>query len=139
MKYKIVIGLSFLTLGVLINSCENKTTPLPAASTPTFACSQASDTVGLTYSSGTNTMQAIINVQCGVTGANGPSCHGPHGASSYDYSTYSGIQINYTNGTLYQALFASNFADHMPKTPQPGWDNCMLAQFKAWINAGCPQ
>jgi hypothetical protein len=127
MKAKIVTGLFLLTLVVLINSCENKTTPLPA----TFACSQASDTIGLTY---TNTMQAIINVQCGVSN---PSCHAHHGASGYDYTTYAGIDANYLNGLLYQGLFGNS--PRMPLTPQVGWDACTLAKFKAWMDAGCPQ
>jgi hypothetical protein len=129
MKAKIILGFVLLTLVGLIYSCENKTTPLPS----TFACSQASDTLSLTY---TNTMQAIINVQCGVGNS---SCHAPHGASGYDYTTYTGIYDNYKNGSLYQALFVKNYPNPMPKTQEAGWDPCILAQFKAWYDAGCPQ
>jgi hypothetical protein len=95
------------------------------------------DTTHLTYSSGTNTMQGIINIQCGTANA---SCHSPGSISTYDYSTYAGIDANYQNGLLYMALFGNGASvPQMPLTPQTGWDQCTLNKFKAWIDQGCPQ
>jgi len=130
MKTKFIIGSILLLAVIIINSCEDKTA-VPAISNSLTNC----DTARLTYSSDSNTMQAIINVQCGASNS---SCHAPHGASGYDYSTYAGIDANYTNGLLYGSLFGS--LPRMPLTPQPGWDpSCMLPKFKAWMNRGCPQ
>lgn len=130
MKIKFLFGVLILSLVIIINSCEDKQGATPSTSVP-----NSCDTTSLTYSSGANTMQAIINVQCAT---NNTSCHSPNSVSRYDYSTYAGIYSNYQNGMLYGALFGN--LPHMPLTPQPGWDpSCMLPKFKAWINAGCPQ
>ncbi len=130
MKTKIFVGLLFLSAIVIINSCENK----QAAVAP-VSFSSSCDTVNLTFSSDSNTMQAIINVQCGVSNN---SCHSPSGASGYDYSTYAGIYANYQNGLLYGSLFGN--LPRMPLTQQAGWDpSCMLPKFQAWMNRGCPQ
>ena len=132
MKTKLIIGSLLLLAVIIINSCENKEAALPSVAAN---LSSSCDTTNLTYSSGSNTMQAIINVQCG---AGNTSCHAPHGASGYDYSTYAGIDANYSNGLLYSALFGS--LKNMPLTPQPGWDpSCMMPKFKAWMDSGCPQ
>jgi len=131
MKTKIIVGFLILSSVIIINSCENKEGALPPVKLSISSC----DTAKLTYSSDSNTMQAIINVQCGV---NNSSCHSYGGASGYDYSTYQGIYANYQNGLLYQGLFGN--LPRMPLTPQPGWDpNCMLPKFQVWINRGCPQ
>ncbi len=130
MKAKMVIGFAILLLIVLINSCENKTTPLPTGT----GCPDNSDTANLTYSSGTNTMKAIVDVQCQT---NNSSCHSPGGASRFDYSTYAILDSNYKNGSLYQGLFGNQ--TRMPLVPQPGWDQCTLSKFGAWIKRGCPQ
>ncbi len=130
MKTKFFVGLLFFSAIVVINSCENK----QAAVAPVMV-SNSCDTTNLTYSSGSNTMQAIINVQCGATMR---SCHGSGSISGYDYSTYAGIYSNYQNGLLYGALFGN--LPRMPLTAQSGWDpSCMLPKFKAWMDAGCPQ
>lgn len=132
MKYFIKVTLLLLPLLIII-SCENERSPVQPAIIP-VTC----DTLGLTYSSGYNSMQSIINVQCGV---NNNSCHSPMGQSGYDYSTYTGIYTNYQNGLLYSALFGSysKSSNAMPKVQQPGWNTCILAKFKAWIDLGCPQ
>jgi hypothetical protein len=133
MKAKLVVGFIFLWVVIIINSCENK------QGVPPVEVILCSDTNKLTYSSDTNSMQAIINVQCGV---NNNSCHSPYGASGYDYSTYAGIYANYQNGLLYQALFGGGAqVPQMPLTAQAGWtsDPCLKAKFKAWIDQGCPQ
>lgn len=115
----------------LLYSCENKSIPVPATVVPANC-----DTLSLTYSSGSNTMKPIIDAQCG-TGNDG--CHSPR--TSYDFTTYAGIDIYYKNGTLYSCL-VNGSPYVMPKTPQPGWSDssaCMLGKFKAWMNAGAPQ
>jgi hypothetical protein len=128
MKIKFIFGAIILATVLIINACENKEV---TEATPVSNC----DTSKLTYSSDSNSMQAIINVQCG---ANNTSCHSANSSSGYNYTTYSGIYANYTNGLLYGALFGS--LPRMPLTAQPGWDpSCMLPKFKAWINRGCPQ
>jgi len=130
MKNKFIAGLILLVIVFAINSCENK-----QASIPSTAVASSCDTINLTYSSGSNTMVAIINVQCGVANT---SCHSPNSASGYDYSTYGGIYTNYKSGLLYGSLFGN--LPRMPKIQQSGWDPaCMLPKFKAWMDAGCPQ
>jgi hypothetical protein len=129
MKIKFIVGSIVLLVVILINACEDKQATLPST-----ALVSNCDTTGLTYSSGSNTMQAIINTQCGATNT---SCHSTGSISGYDYSSYSGIDANYKNGLLYSALFGS--LKNMPLTPQSGWDpSCMLPKFKAWMDLGCP-
>ena len=130
MKIKFIAGITILLSVLIINACEDKAVT-PVLNTTLTNC----DTTRLTYSSDSNTMVAIINVQCGASNS---SCHAPHGASGYDYSTYAGIYFNYSNGLLNGALFGN--LPRMPLTAQPGWDpSCMLPKFKAWMNRGCPQ
>lgn len=130
MKTRFIFSIVTLLAVFFVYSCENKkVTPVAPACT--------ADTVKITYNSGSNTMVAIINTQCGV---NNNSCHAPGGASGYDYSGYDGIYRNYENGLLYNGLFGS--LHNMPLVPQPGWSDsgaCMLEKFKAWINQGCPK
>jgi len=130
MKIRFIVSSIILLTVIVINSCEDKQGAVPA----TVVLSNC-DTTKLTYSSDSNTMQTIINVQCGV---NNQSCHSYGGASGYDYSTYAGIYANYQNGLLAGALFGN--LPRMPLTPQAGWDpSCMLPKFKAWMDRGCPQ
>lgn len=129
MKIRFIASATILLAIIFIYSCEDKKVTPAAPSCTT-------DTATITYNSGSNTMVAIINTQCGV---NNNSCHSPGGASVYDYSTYSGIDANYKNGLLYSGLFGS--LHNMPLTPQPGWSDsgsCMLDKFKAWMDQGCP-
>jgi hypothetical protein len=137
-KAKFIIGLILLLAVVIINSCENKQAALPPVKAAVSNC----DTIKLTYSSDSNTMQAIINVQCGVSSSN-TSCHstsGTGGYAGYDFTTYSGIYAQYQNGNLLAALFGNgNSVPQMPLVQQPGWDPCILSKFKAWIDLGCPQ
>lgn len=124
-------ALTALAIALLIYSCENKSIPVPVVSVPS-GC----DTNSVTFSSGTNTLQPIINAQCGT---NNNSCHSAR--TAYNYTTYAGVFANYQNGTLKSCLFQGT-PFSMPQTPQPGWSDssgCMLAKFKAWINAGAPQ
>ncbi len=130
MKTRFILSAIVLLAVIIIYSCEDKQGAVPA----TVKLSNC-DTTKLTYSSDSNTMQAIINVQCGVNNA---SCHSYGSASGYDYSTYSGIYANYQNGLLAGALFGN--LPRMPLTSQAGWDpSCMLPKFKAWMDRGCPQ
>ena len=130
MKTKFLAVIMLSAMVFVINSCENK-----QVAPPVTGIASGCDTTSLTYSSGSNTMHAIINVQCGVSSN---SCHSPGGASGFDYSTYQGIYANYQNGTLYGSLFGN--LPRMPLSPQLGWDPaCMLPKFKAWMNQGCPQ
>ncbi len=133
MKTKIFVGIIILLSVLIINACENKQAVAPLILSP---C--AEDTLRVTYSSDSNTMQAIINVQCGV---NNSSCHpAGGGASGYDYSTYAGIDANYKSGLLYSALFGNGSSvPKMPLSPTSTWDQCTLTKFKAWIDQGCPQ
>lgn len=132
MKTKLIVGLGILFAVVLINACENKRAPAPL----TIEIPNSCDTTNLTYSSGSNTMQAIINVQCGATLT---SCHSPGSISGYDYTRYATIYANYQKGWLYSTIFQGT-PNAMPKIAQPGWgDPCMMAKFRAWIRQGCPQ
>lgn len=129
MKTRFTLSSIVLLAVIVIYSCEDKKV------TPVAAACHA-DTVTITYNSGSNTMVAIINTQCGTTNT---SCHSPNSASGYDYSGYSGIDANYNNGSLYQGLFGN--LPRMPLIPQPGWSDsgsCMLEKFKAWMDQGCP-
>jgi hypothetical protein len=128
MKIRLIVGSIVLLVVILINACEDKVVA------PVMGLSNC-DTTNLTYNSDSNTMIAIVNVQCGATST---SCHSSGSISGYDYSTYAGIYSNYQNGLLYGALFGT--LPRMPLTPQAGWDpSCMLPKFKAWMNRGCPQ
>ncbi|HTB31653.1 MAG TPA: hypothetical protein VK808_06485 [Bacteroidia bacterium] len=133
MKTKFIVGILLLSAVIVINSCENKQGAAPVMA------AVCNDTNKLTYSSDSNSMQAIINVQCGTSNT---SCHSTNSYSGYDYTTYAGIYANYQSGLLYQALFGNGSqVPVMPLTPQAGWttDPCLLAKFKAWIDQGCPQ
>jgi hypothetical protein len=130
MKTKFIVGIIVLLSVILINACENKQAVAPL----TVAVPNSCDTTNLTYSSGTNTMQAIINVQCGTSNT---QCHSPGSISGYDYSTYAGIYSNYQHGLLYGSLFGS--LPRMPKIQQAGWDQCTIDKFRAWMDQGCPQ
>jgi hypothetical protein len=130
MKTKLVAGCIFLLAGIIINSCEDKQGAVPV-NVSVSNC----DTVKLTYTSDSNTMEAIINVQCQT---NNTQCHSSGSISGYDYSTYYGIYANYQSGLLYASLFGNGSVPAMPKVQQPGWDACVIAKFKAWINQGCP-
>jgi hypothetical protein len=135
MKTKFIVGTVLLSAVIIINSCENKQSALPV-----LPCTV--DTTKLAYASDSNTMQPIINEQCGVNN-NNPSCHGPYGTASndgYNFTTYSGIFAQYQNGNLSAALFGDGSkVPQMPLIPQPGWSACVLAKFKAWTDQGCPQ
>ena len=131
MKTKFIAACILLLAIIIINSCEDK-----QGAVPVNAVVSNCDTTKLTYSSDSNTMEAIINVQCQ---ANNTSCHAPGSYSGYDYSTYAGIYANYQNGLLYEALFGDGSSvPQMPLVQQPGWDQCDLNKFKAWIDQGCP-
>jgi hypothetical protein len=131
MKNKLIVGSILLAAVIVINSCENKQAVAPLNNNLPGSC----DTAKLTFSSDSNSMQAIINVQCGAANT---QCHSSNSISGYDYTSYYGIYSNYQNGLLYGALFGN--LPPMPKVAQPGWDpTCMLPKFKAWMNRGCPQ
>ncbi len=131
MKTKFLVGISLLFAVIIINSCENKQVVAPI----NVAVSSTCDTTNLTYNSGPNRMDTIINVQCG---ASLKSCHSPTSISGYDYTSYSVIYSNYQKGWLYSTIFQGT-PSPMPKIQQQGWDDCTKAKFKAWIDAGCPQ
>jgi hypothetical protein len=133
MRVKIFFCLTLIFFILLVNSCEDK------AAMPTVSFPSNCDTTNLTYSSGSNTMKAIIDLQCAT---NNTSCHSPSGASRSDYSFYSAALLaNCQNGSLIGSLFHGN-PNKMPLSPQPGWadsSECMLAKFKAWVNQGYKQ
>jgi hypothetical protein len=132
MKIKLIVGFCILFAVVIINSCENK-----QASAPLAVVISNCDTTNLTFSSGPNRMDSLINIQCGASNA---ACHSPGSISGYDYTLYSTIYANYKNGWLYSTIFEGT-PNAMPKTAQPDWttDPCIKAKFKAWIDQGCPQ
>lgn len=129
MKVKVYMGIILMAMALFIYSCENKSIPLPSTAVPNNC-----DTVSLTYSSGSNTMQAIINANC-ATG----NCHVPGGTAPTDYTTYATMTRYITGGqssSFWQYLFVNKT---MPLSPQPPLDACTQAKFKAWLNAGAPQ
>jgi hypothetical protein len=131
MKTKFIVGVSLLLAAIFINACENKQGAVPL----TVVIPNSCDTTNLTYSSGPNKMDSIINVQCGT---NNHSCHSPGSISGYDYTSYATIYSNYQKGWLYSSIFLGT-PTQMPKVQQPGWDQCTKDKFKAWIDLGCPQ
>jgi len=133
MKTRILFGLGLILAVIIINSCESKQAVAPINVVVPGNC----DTTKLTFSSGPNRMDSIINVQCGASLG---SCHSPSSISGYDYTSYSVIYANYQKGWLYSTIFEGT-PNPMPKTPQPGWttDPCLKDKFKAWIDQGCPQ
>ena len=131
MKTKLLIGLCLLVSLIVVNSCENKQATPPTTVVVPNSC----DTTNLTYSSGPNRMDSIISVQCG---ANNAACHSPSSISGYDYTRFNVIYSNYQKGWLYSTIFQGT-PNAMPKVQQAGWDDCVKAKFRAWINAGCPQ
>src|ERR1017187_7078257 len=98
MKTRILFGLGLIFALIISNSCENKQAVPPMNVVVPSSC----DTTNLTYSSGPNRMDTIINVQCG---ASLRSCHAPGSISGYDYTQYSVIYSNYQKGWLYSSIF----------------------------------
>jgi len=128
MRTKLIMGFCLLFAIIIINACENK-----QAVAPLVVISGSCDTTHLTYSSGSNTMQPIINTYCAINS----SCHGS-GSSFGDYTTLAGMQPNINRGWVRSDLFQGT-PHVMPKSPQPPLDACTLAKFGAWLNAGAPQ
>jgi len=134
MKNKLIAGTILLLAVVIINSCEDKEGAAPAIA---VNVPSGCDTAKLTYSSDSNTMQTIINVQCAT---NNTGCHSSGSISGYDFTSYTGIDAVYKDGLLYQALFGNGSSEpQMPQIQQAGWDQCILDKFKAWIARGCPK
>ncbi|HTB33142.1 MAG TPA: hypothetical protein VK808_14030 [Bacteroidia bacterium] len=141
MKTKVFLAMGLFGCILAINSCVNKEGVLPAGTGPGGASSglpPGCDTTGYTYSSGTKTIQAIINAQCAVVG-----CH-TAGDPGANYTTYGKLSIYATGGPaysqFYQIMFNPATTNYpMPKTPQPGWDSCTKYKIKAWLIAGAPK
>ncbi len=136
MKLKIYIGFTICVMVEFFYACENKTAPVPVPIISSGAC----DSLHVTYSSGSNNIKPIIDLECGTSNS---SCHSPGGASGYDYSSYSagGLQTVYSKGWLFSVLFEGTPV-RMPLVPQAGWNDssaCMLAKLKNWIDNGIPQ
>ena len=128
MRIKTGIGLLMIAAVLIINSCENKSVPVPSG------VPAGCDTSDLTYSSGNNMMQPIINAHCATA-----NCHVPGGTAPTDYTTYSSLQTYATGGQsslFWQYLFVNKT---MPLSPQPSLDVCTQVKFKAWLNADAPQ
>ncbi|HXP50195.1 MAG TPA: hypothetical protein VN922_09590 [Bacteroidia bacterium] len=136
MRNKIFVAIALLSSILAINSCVNKEGILPVATGPA-GLPPGCDTAGYTYSSGSKTIQAIINAQCAVVG-----CHTP-GDPGKPFTTYGKMSIYVSGGAssqFYQIMFnpATQYYP-MPKTPQAGWDSCTKYKIKAWLLAGAPQ
>jgi hypothetical protein len=139
MKIKFWAPLLVLIVVVGMIACEKKI-GAPAGQN---GLPKGCDTAKITYSSGTNTIKPIIDAQCGTGNS---SCHASHGASGWDFSSYSSIQAQgqFTGGVTspaYTSLFGGK-PNQMPQTPQPGWSDsssCMLYKLKQWILTGTPQ
>ena len=122
---KIPLGILLLVFIITINSCEKNTAqPAPV---PT-GC----DTANLTY---TNSMQMLINLNCGSYNT---SCHSA-GADHGDFSNYASLQHDASGGEqslFYRYIFIQK---KMPIPPELPLDACTSAKFKAWLLAGAPQ
>jgi hypothetical protein len=129
MKVRVIAGFVLLVSVLFINSCENNSA-VPSSSLP-GTC----DTAALTYSSGPNKMQTVINTYCAISG-----CHVPGGGGGApDYTSYSNLSL-YASGKqgslFWQYLFVNQT---MPLSPQPPLTSCNQNKFKAWLSAGAPQ
>jgi hypothetical protein len=123
---KVLLGIIFLFFIITTNSCE-KNISQPAAIPP--GC----DTANLTY---TNSMQVIINVNCGSFNT---SCHAPGITGRGDFSNYASMQTYISGGEtslFWRYIFTQK---KMPIPPELPLDACTSAKFKAWLQAGAPQ
>lgn len=87
------------------------------------------DTTSVSFS---QDLQPIVNTYC-------KGCHsGGSPSGGLDLSTYNGVKAVALNGKLYGAI---SWATGYQKMPQGGnkLDDCTIAKFNAWINAGAPQ
>jgi hypothetical protein len=128
MKIKVFAGFVLLALILFMYSCENNQVPVPSGQLPA-GC----DTAKLTYSSGGNSMQVVINTYCAING-----CHASGGAEP-DYTSYANLNRYATGGqnsAFWQYLFVNKT---MPQSPQPPLDVCTQFKFKAWLMANAPQ
>jgi hypothetical protein len=137
MRNKVSLAIALFGFILCLNSCVNKE-GIPPASVGSSGLPPGCDTAGYTYSSGTKTIQAIINAQCAVAG-----CH-QAGDPGANYTTYGKLSLYATGGPaysqFYQIMFNPSTANYpMPKTPQAGWDSCTKYKIKAWLIAGAPQ
>ena len=129
MKTKLVIAFAMLFVVIIINSCEDKVGVVPFVPTVIAGCNDTD----VTYSSGTNTLQAIINTNCATAG-----CHSSTGSAPTDFTNYAGLQTDATGGKssqIYNHLFIKQ---DMP-LGKPPLDQCSLDKFNTWLLAGAPQ
>jgi hypothetical protein len=123
---RITMLAGLILLGIIIEmySCEQNT--VTPASLPT-GC----DTTNLTY---TNTMEVLINTNCGTMNAN---CHSF--GTSHDFTTYASLQ-RYATGGQNSRMWKEIFVlQQMPLYPELPLDPCASNQFKAWLLNNAPQ
>lgn len=108
-----------------IYSCENN------AVTPSVVPLDC-DTTNLTY---TNSMQTIININCGTLNN---SCHSTEG-SGHDLSNYAALKRYATGGENSRFWQEIVILKRMPLYPELPLDICTSYQFKAWLLNGAPQ
>lgn len=129
MKFKIGVGITVVAMILAMNSCENKSVPLPSG-VPTNC-----DTSNLTYNSTpAATMQTIINANCAIGG-----CHVPGGTAPTDYTSYASLRPYARGGQSSQFWNYLFINKTMPLAPQPPLDACTQAKFKEWLIVGAPQ
>jgi hypothetical protein len=89
------------------------------------------DTTDLSY---TNSMQTIIDINCG---SNNTGCHSA--GTERDFSNYSSLKryaIGGQTSRFWQEIFVLK---KMPEFPGLPLDLCTSNQFKAWLLDGAPQ
>lgn len=124
MKTKLIVGSIVLLTVIFITACENNSV------SPAILPSSC-DTTDLTY---TNTMQIVININCGTMNT---GCHSS--GTNHDFSTYASMQKYVTGGQdsrFWQQLF---ILKKMPLYPELALDICTSNQFKVWLLNGAPQ
>ena len=99
------------------------------AKDPTKAAAANSCPKTISYS---GTVAPIISANCSST-----SCHGTGTVNSIDFSNYSGIQTDATNGTLYTRVVTNNNF-HSTVTVYPPLNADQISKISCWIQQGAP-
>ncbi|MBX2983578.1 MAG: hypothetical protein KF843_12945 [Flavobacteriales bacterium] len=79
-----------------------------------------------------NSVLPIIQSNCAI-----PGCHVPGGSGTGDFTSFSGLQTQVTNGKLIQAVQQTGGAAFMP--PNGKLTDCEIDKITVWVNGGAQQ
>ena len=89
------------------------------------------DTANVTYS---GTIKPLLDQYCATSG-----CHNAPTPTGWDFTRHDRVkQAATVNNRLLRSITHSTGAAAMPKD-MPKLDDCAIAKFRIWIDAGCPE